>query len=142
MKEKLKDKITGFMSSIKDYTDSFSLEEIESGKALSIVSYLIPLVPFILSKKNNYVKFHTLNGMNILFTYLIFLIIKRTLSYIFGTPCDLVSGLKCIILPISLRIFFAFINMIFSFIILYGVLNVCNNKAKEIPIISKIKLFK
>ncbi|MGM9875301.1 MAG: hypothetical protein ACI32H_05210 [Bacilli bacterium] len=142
MKEKLKDKITGFMSSIKDYTDSFSLEEIESGKALSIVSYLIPLVPFILSKKNNYVKFHTLNGMNILFTYLIFLIIKRTLSYIFGTPCDLVSGLKCIILPISLRIFFAFINMIFSFIILYGILNVCNNKAKEIPIISKIKLFK
>ena len=142
MKEKLKDKITGFMSSIKDYTDSFSLEEIESGKALSIVSYLIPLVPFILSKKNNYVKFHTLNGMNILFTYLIFLIIKRTLSYIFGTPCDLVSGLKCIILPISLRIFFAFINMFFSFIILYGVLNVCNNKAKEIPIISKIKLFK
>ncbi len=142
MKEKLKDKVTGFMSSIKDYTDSFSLEEIESGKALSIVSYLIPLVPFILSKKNNYVKFHTLNGMNILFTYLIFLIIKRTLSYIFGTPCDLVSGLKCIILPISLRIFFAFINMIFSFIILYGVLNVCNNKAKEIPIISKIKLFK
>lgn len=142
MKEKLKDKITGFMSSIKDYTDSFSLEEIESGKALSIVSYLIPLVPFILSKKNNYVKFHTLNGMNILFTYLIFLIIKRTLSYIFGTPCDLVSGLKCIILPISLRIFFAFINMLFSFIVLYGVLNVCNNKAKEIPIISKIKLFK
>lgn len=142
MKEKLKDKVTGFMSSIKDYTDSFSLEEIESGKALSIVSYLIPLVPFILSKKNNYVKFHTLNGMNILFTYLIFLIIKRTLSYIFGTPCDLVSGLKCIILPISLRIFFAFINMIFSFIILNGVLNVCNNKAKEIPIISKIKLFK
>lgn len=142
MKEKLKDKITGFMSSIKDYTDSFSLEEIESGKALSIVSYLIPLVPFILSKKNNYVKFHTLNGMNILFTYLIFLIIKRTLSYIFGTPCDLVSGLKCIILPISLRIFFAFINMLFSFIVLYGILNVCNNKAKEIPIISKIKLFK
>lgn len=142
MKEKLKDRITGFMSSIKDYTDSYSLEEIESGKALSIISYLIPLVPFILSKKNNYVKFHTLNGMNILFTYLIFLIIKRTLSYIFGTPCDLVSGLKCIILPISLRIFFAFINMIFSFIILYGVLNVCNNKAKEIPIIRKIKLFK
>lgn len=142
MREKLKDKIKVFMSSIKDYTDSFSLEEIESGKALSIVSYLIPLVPFILSKKNNYVKFHTLNGMNILFTYLIFLIIKRTLSYIFGTPCDLVSGLKCIILPISLRIFFAFINMLFSFIVLYGVLNVCNNKAKEIPIISKIKLFK
>ena len=142
MKEKLKDRITGFMSSIKDYTDSYSLEEIESGKALSIISYLIPLVPFILSKKNNYVKFHTLNGMNILFTYLIFLIIKRTLSYIFGTPCDLVSGLKCIILPISLRIFFAFINMLFSFIVLYGILNVCNNKAKEIPIISKIKLFK
>ena len=142
MREKLKDKIKVFMSSIKDYTDSFSLEEIESGKALSIVSYLIPLVPFILSKKNNYVKFHTLNGMNILFTYLIFLIIKRTLSYIFGTPCDLASGLKCIILPISLRIFFAFINMLFSFIVLYGVINVCNNKAKEIPIISKIKLFK
>ena len=142
MREKLKDKIKVFMSSIKDYTDSFSLEEIESGKALSIVSYLIPIIPFILSKKNNYIRFHTINGMNIFFTYLIFLIIKRTLSYIFGTPCDLVSGLKCIILPISLRMFFALANMIFSFIVLYGLLNVCNNKAKEIPIISKIKLFK
>lgn len=142
MKNKIKEKFVVFISSTKDYTDTFSLEEIESGKALSIVSYLVPLVPFILSKKNNYVRFHTLNGMNILFTYLIFLIIKRTLSYIFGTPCDLVSGLKCIILPISLRIFFALINMIFSFIVLYGVLNVCNNKAKEIPVISKIKLFK
>lgn len=142
MKNKIKEKFVVFMSSTKDYTDTFSLEEIESGKALSIVSYLVPLVPFILSKKNNYVRFHTLNGMNILFTYLIFLIIKRTLSYIFGTPCDLVSGLKYIILPISLRIFFALINMIFSFIVLYGVLNVCNNKAKEIPVISKIKLFK
>lgn len=142
MKDKIKEKIAVFMSSTKDYTETFSLEEIESGKALSIVSYLIPIVPFILSKKNNYVRFHTLNGMNILFTYLIFLIIKRTLSYIFGTPCDLVSGLKCIILPISLRMLFAFINMIFSFIVLYGLLNVCNNKAKEIPIISKIKLFK
>lgn len=142
MKEKIKEKIAVFTNSTKDYTETFSLEEIESGKALSIVSYLMPLVPFILSKKNNYVRFHTLNGMNILFTYLIFLIIKRTLSYIFGTPCDLGSGLKCMILPISLRIFFAFINMIFSFIVLYGLLNVCNNKAKEIPIISKIKLFK
>lgn len=142
MKNKIKEKFVVFMSSTKDYTDTFSLEEIESGKALSIVSYLVPLVPFILSKKNNYVRFHTLNGMNILFTYLIFLIIKRTLSYIFGTPCDLVSGLKCIILPISLRIFFAFVNMIFSFIVLYGLLNVCNNKAKEIPVVSKIKLFK
>lgn len=142
MIEKIKEKITIFMSSTNDYTDTFSLEEIESGKALSIVAYLIPLVPFILSKKNNYIRFHTINGMNILFTYLIFLIIKRTLSYIFGTPCDLVSGLKCIILPISLRILFAFINMIFSFIILYGLVNVCNSKAKEIPVISRIKLFK
>lgn len=142
MIEKIKEKITTFMSSTNDYTDTFSLEEIESGKALSIVAYLIPLVPFILSKKNNYIRFHTINGMNILFTYLIFLIIKRTLSYIFGTPCDLVNGLKCIILPISLRILFAFINMIFSFIILYGLINVCNSKAKEIPVISRIKLFK
>lgn len=142
MKNKIKEKIREFTSSTKDYTDTFSLEEIESGKMLSIVSYLFPLVPFILSKKNNYVRFHTINGMNILFTYLIFLIIKRTLSYIFGTPCDLVNGLKCIILPISLRIFFAFVNMIFSFIVLYGLLNVCNNKAREIPLINHMKFFK
>ena len=114
MIEKIKEKIITIISSSKDYTDTFSLEEIESGKALSIVSYLIPIVPFILSKKNSYVHYHTANGMNILFTYLIFLIIKRTLSYIFGTPCDLISGIKCMILPLSLRILFALINMLFS----------------------------
>ena len=70
------------------------------------------------------------------------LIIKRTLSYIFGTPCDLISGIKCMILPLSLRILFALINMLFSFIVLLGLLNVCNNKAKDLPLISKIKFFK
>ena len=78
MIEKIKEKIITIISSSKDYTDTFSLEEIESGKALSIVSYLIPIIPFILSKKNNYIRFHTINGMNIFFTYLIFnLNIKR-----------------------------------------------------------------
>lgn len=141
MKDKIEEKILILLETT-DHTEEFSLNEIESGKALSIVSYLIPIVPFILSKKNNYIHFHTINGMNLLFAYLIFLIIKRTLSYIFGTPCDLVSGIKCIILPISLRITFALINMILSLIVLLGLLNVCNNKAKELPLINKIKFFK
>lgn len=141
MKDKIKEKLLILLDT-QDHTEEFSLNEIESGKTLSIVSYLIPIVPFILSKKNNYVHFHTTNGMNILFTYLIFLIIKRTLSYIFGTPCDLINGLKCMILPLSLRILFALINMIFSLIVLLGLLNVCNNKAKELPLINKVKLFK
>lgn len=141
MKNKLKEKILILLNT-EDYTENYSLEEIESGKTLSIVSYLIPIVAFILSKKNSYVHYHTTNGMNILFTYLIFLIIKRTLSYIFGTPCDLISGIKCMILPLSLRILFALINMLFSFIVLLGLLNVCNNKAKDLPLISKIKFFK
>lgn len=141
MKDKIKEKILILLETT-DHTEEFSLNEIESGKALSIVSYLIPIVPFILSKKNNYIHFHTINGMNLLFTYLIFLIIKRTLSYIFGTPCDLVSGIKCMILPLSLKILFALINMIFSLIVLLGLLNVCNNKAKELPLINKIKFFK
>lgn len=141
MKDKLKEKILILLNT-EDHTKDYSLEEIESGKTLSIVSYLIPLVPFILSKKNSYVHYNTANGMNILFTYLIFLIIKRTLSYIFGTPCDLISGIKCMILPLTLRIIFALINMLFSFIVLLGLLNVCNNKAKDLPLISKIKFFK
>lgn len=141
MKNKLKDKLLILLNT-EDYTENYSLEEIESGKTLSIVSYLIPIVPFILSKKNSYVHYHTTNGMNILFTYLIFIIVKRTLSYIFGTPCDLISGIKCMILPLSLRILFALINMLFSFIVLLGLLNVCNNKAKELLLISKIKFFK
>lgn len=141
MKEKIKEKILIILNT-EDDTENFTLEEIESGKTLSLVAYLIPLIPFILSKKNNYVHYHTTNGMNLLFTYLVFLIIKRTLSYIFGTPCDLISGIKCMILPLSLRILFALINMLFSFIVLLGLLNVCNNKAKDLPLISKIKFFK
>ena len=141
MKNKLKEKLLILLNT-EDYTENYSLEEIESGKTLSIVSYLIPIVPIILSKKNSYVHYLTVNGMIILFAYLIFLIIKRTLSYIFGTPCDLISGIKCMILPLSLRILFALINMLFSFIVLLGLLNVCNNKAKDLPLISKIKFFK
>lgn len=141
MKEKIKEKILIILNT-EDDTENFTLEEIESGKTLSLVAYLIPLIPFILSKKNNYVHYHTTNGMNLLFTYLVFLIIKRTLSYIFGTPCDLINGIKCMILPLTLRIIFSLLNMFLSFIILYGILNVCNNRAKKLPLIDKIHFFK
>ena len=141
MKEKIKEKILIILNT-EDDTENFTLEEIESGKTLSLVAYLIPLIPFILSKKNNYVHYHTTNGMNLLFTYLVFLIIKRTLSYIFGTPCDLINGIKCMILPLTLRIIFSLVNMFFSFIILYGILNVCNNRSKKLPLIDKIHFFK
>ena len=62
MIEKIKEKIITIISSSKDYTDTFSLEEIESGKALSIVSYLIPIIPFILSNFD----FFTSSSLNFL----------------------------------------------------------------------------
>ncbi len=125
----MKNFILKFINSIEDETYKFSGNEINSGKELGILCYIMPLIPYFLNKKNNFVKYHSVIGMNLfiicIFYYIFFkMIIDINLNIL----------LIQIILPI--------IWLILLLLACLGISNVCNGKAKELPIINKIKVFK
>ena len=121
--------ILKIISNVEDETDSFNESEIKEGKDTAILCYIIPLVPYLLNKKNSFIKYHSINGMNlfvtIVFYYLVFKIIKSL-------------NLNIVFIDFVLSI----IWLLFLLLCCVGISNVCNGKARSLPLIEKIKVFK
>ncbi|MDO5569283.1 MAG: zinc-ribbon domain-containing protein [bacterium] len=117
-----KEEPTGFekLLDTEDTTASFSKKEIESGMVLAILSYIIALVPFLAEKKNKFVIYHAKQGMNLFIIYVIWAIVNSIFPFF---PLALI-GLAVTILNII------------------GLIYACQGKAKEVPIINKIKIIK
>ena len=117
---------------VKDDTELFDKNDIESGKVMAILSYIgiLCLIPFFAEKNNKYVIYHAKQGLNLFFLEIIasaaismFSIILFFLFFIGGLIGFAVSGLSLALSVI-------------------GIVNVCNGKAKELPIVNKIKIIK
>lgn len=117
---------------VKDDTELFDKNDIESGKVMAILSYIgiLCLIPFFAEKNNKYVIYHAKQGLNLFVLEIIasaavsmFSIILFFLFFIGGLIGFAVSGLSLALSVI-------------------GIVNVCNGKAKELPIVNKIKIIK
>ena len=104
---------------------------------MGILSYIgvLVLIPFFFETSNQYVVYHAKQGMNLFI-------------YSFGT--SLVIGILSFILmflvPILGIVLFSILGLaylgFFGGLMAIGIINVCNNRAKELPIINKIKIIK
>lgn len=130
-----------FFNDVKDDTKKFSKNEIENGKIMAILSYIIPFIPYLIEKDNQFVIYHAKQGMNIFIINLIYSlassIINTFLTLMFKNVFMLVNfNSLFIFLPITL------IGICISVFYIIGIVNVCNGQAKEIPIINKIQIIK
>ena len=101
--------------------DGFSLQDKEDNKAMAILCYIsfLALIPYFVEKKSKWVRFNAVQGVNILILGLI--------------------GSVIAIIPI-LGWFASFIISMFVLALrIIGIVNVCNNQAKELPLMDKIK---
>lgn len=123
-------KIQDIMDDVKDDSNSFSKEEIESGNLMGIISYLsfLALIPFFCENKNKYVMYHTKQGLNLFVVYIIGSLGISIFTFLMPT---LITNL----LTYAFNIFIIILSTI-------GIINVCNGKAKELPIINKLKIIK
>ena len=94
---------------------------------MAILCYICPVIPYFFNKKNNFVKYHSVIGMN-LFVIVLF-------YYIFF---KMIINIDLLIVKLLLPI----IWLILLLLACTGISNVCNLKAKELPFINKIKVFK
>ena len=130
--ENLKDKANKIINDVKDDSNSFDKKDIEAGKGMGILSYLgfLVLIPYFSEKNNKYVIYHAKQGLNL---------------FIIEVICGIAIG---IVGSLLWRLWFIvnLIDTIFGIaafaLSIIGIINVCNGKAKELPVINKIKIIK
>ena len=115
----------------KDLTSEYDPKDIESGKVMSIISYisLFVLVPMFLGGDSKFTRFHVNQGLILAVVEVLVWAIRGILGglpivgWIFRIVCWLIS----------------FVCVVFSII---GILNAVNGRAKELPFIGGIRLVK
>jgi len=114
---------------MKDDTSAFDSADIESNKVMGILSYLswLVLIPLLAAPKSPFAQFHANQGLILAIIEVAFSIVFGTLSLIpaVGIVFDVVLSLS---------------GLVFLLFSVLGIVNAANGKAKELPVIGKIKL--
>ena len=133
----------------KDETDNFDKEDINLNKGMALLSYLGPLalIPFLIEKKSKFCSYHAKQGVNLFIIEILFGLVSYFLTSNIKIPkvCTFIDNVTydCgsftpwfVTLPISLC------ELIIGLISLVGIIYVCQGRAKELPLVGKIKLIK
>lgn len=146
--EKAKETIDKIMDT-EDTTKDYKEKDIKENKGLAMISYFGPLalVPFLVSKESKFVQYHAKQGLNLFIVELIIAIFSYFLTSIIQIPkictfwgettyqCGMITP-WWVTVPISLLETITFI------IAIVGIVYSYQGKAKELPIIGKIKIIK
>ena len=110
-----------------DRTENFKEKEREDNKWMAMLSYIIPPIPFIAERHSAYVKFHSNQGMNLMVWYI--------LIYAFIWIIDTAFPWEFVVSFLS-----GFATIILVALMAFGIVSTLHNKAKELPIVSKLNL--
>ena len=139
---------------VKDETKNFDKKDIESGKGMAIISYLgfLSLIPYLSEKKNKYVRFHAAQGLNLFILEMIYSVVYGILTSVikvkgscgagyYGSLAD-AFGVTCKVTPWWITVPLGIIGLGFTVLAIIGIVNACQDKAKELPIVNQIKIIK
>jgi len=129
--EDIKEKAEEILNNVKDNTKRFDKKDIEENKAMACLAYIIAPVPYFTEYKSKWVKYHSIQGMNLFIIEVLLCLIVVIINSLIFWPFGIIK----VILKISL----------YAFMVIYaviGIINVCNEEAKELPIINKFKFIK
>lgn len=136
-------KIKSIINDVKDESESISKEEIESGKGMAILSYLLPFIPYFVEKKNKFVRFHAVQGMNLLVIGILYTIADRVLSSVIKVRRMMYYGaIEYRVTPWWVTVPLGIIGFCISILAIVGLVYACTGKAKELPVVNKLKIFK
>ncbi len=148
----LKDKANDLLKNVKDDSKKFDKKEIESGKGMAILSYIIAPIPYFAEKNNKYVKYHAIQGMNLLIIAIAYsaiywllssvIKVKGSCGYGYWGEWAEALGATCKVTPWWVTVPLSIVGIGVGLLFILGIINVCNGKAKELPIVNKLKIFK
>lgn len=127
------------LNNTEDTTYEYDQQDIAQNKAFAVLSYIgiLFLVPLLAAKNSRFARFHTNQG---LILFIINVIAMTGLNIIRLALCFIpFIGL---VFNVILNIVIVLFEVVILIYMIIGILNVVNNKAKELPIIGKFKLIK
>lgn len=124
-------------SNVEDVTDEFDADDIQQNKGIAVLSYLglLFLIPLLAAKNSRFAQFHTNQGLVLFLTEIALSVSLGILSAIFS-----LSGISVLIFLFRLIRYAANVACLIFAII--GIVNVCQGKAKKLPIIGEITIIK
>lgn len=145
--EKARETVDKIMDT-EDNTKDYDKKDIEQNKIMAILAYFGPLalIPYFVSKESKFAQYHAKQGLNLFVIEFIVGIISYFLNLIFKVPnfCN-VGGTEYICgvtSPLWISIPVDFVQLILGIISIIGLIYACQGKAKEVPILGKIKIIK
>lgn len=120
----------------EDTTNAYTQQQIADGKVMGILSYIgfLVLVPLLADKNNPFVRYHANQGLVLFLGEIIYAVVRSILVRVFWIISFWLGMMMNILLSILSLIFIAYM--------IIGIVNVCNGKARELPLIGKIRLVK
>lgn len=146
-KKNFKENVKDVINDVDDSTKKFTKEEIKNGKGMGVLSYIIPLIPFLCEKKNKYAMYHAKQGMNLFIVSIAYSIVYSILTSVIKVEgsCGKFGdyfGVTCKVTPLWVTLPLTLISLCICALCIIGIVNVCQGKAKELPIVNKVKIFK
>lgn len=118
-----------------DTTGAYTAAEIQGGKGMSILAYLgfLVFIPMFAEKENRFVRYHSNQGLVLFIAEAVYMVAYMILS--------------AILLAISWRLYFltsiiGLLSIVFLVLAIMGIVNASGGKAKELPVIGKMKILK
>ena len=112
-----------------DTTESYDPYDIEANKGLSTLCYLsiLLLIPWLMRPDSPYIKFHLNRGLVLFFGTLVCAAFLRLVKILFPLLSDILTGL---------------LALAAAALIIIGLVNAASGKARELPLIGRVRLYK
>ncbi len=119
-----------------DTTGQYSVEDINNNKVMAVLSYFGPLVlvPIFGAKDSKFARFHANQGLVLFILDVAYGIVNTILSAIFYAISFSFGAIMGTILGL--------VWLVIGILAIIGIINAAQGKAKELPIIGKIRILK
>lgn len=136
-------KIQG-LNNTADSTADYDAADIEKNKGMAVLAYLswLVLIPIFAAKDSKFVRFHVNQGLMLAITEIVWWAVQAVVLGILKGIFVLAFGYRLWGVYSLIVTLLSLVNLLFLAMAIIGIINVVNGKAKELPIIGKIRLIK
>lgn len=118
-----------------DTTGEFDPADIQQNKVMAVLAYLswLVLIPLLAAPNSKFARFHANQGLVLAIT-----------EIIYGILYSILSGILLAVSPYLVFItgIIGLLGIVFLVFSILGIVNAANGKAKELPLIGKIRILK
>ncbi len=123
------------LNNTADTTADFDKADIEQNKIMAILAYLswLVIIPIFAAKDSKFARFHANQGLVLAITEIAWWIAQAIISTVLYAISWRLGFISSIL---------GFVNLVFLVLLIIGIMNAANGRAKELPVIGKFRILK